>query len=105
MQSRAAFREYLPIIGCYTPIHDITIREEINTYPINSDESKAFIDAQYNEVKTERRIKARLNSGDEITHKISLAVQKIYEKIHTLNTNTQTTTILVSLNLQLNSSH
>ena len=36
-QSRAAFREYLPIIGCYKPIHDIANREEINKYPINSD--------------------------------------------------------------------
>ena len=79
-QSRAAFREYLPIIGCYTPIHSITTQEEINNYPINSDESKAFIDTQYNEVKTEKSIKARLNSSDEITDKISLAVQKMYEE-------------------------
>ena len=78
--SRTAFREYLPIIGCYTPIHDITTREEINNYPINSDESKAFIDTQYNEVETERSIKALLNSSDEITDKISLAVQKMYEE-------------------------
>ena len=79
-QSRAAFREYLPIIGCYTPIYSITTQEEINNYPINSDESKAFIDTQYNEVETEKSIKARLNSGDEITDKISLAVQKMYEE-------------------------
>ena len=79
-QSREAFREYLPIIGCYTPIYDITSREDINKYPINSDESKAFIDTQYNEVETEKSIKARLNSSDEITDKISLAVQKMYEE-------------------------
>jgi len=70
----------LPIIGCYTPIHSITTQEDINKYPINSDESKAFIDTQYNEVETEKSIKARLNSSDEITDKISLAVQKMYEE-------------------------
>ncbi len=79
-QSRASFREYLPIIGCYTPIHNITTQEEINNYPINSDESKAFIDTQFNEVETEKSIKARLKSSDEITDKISLAVQKMYEE-------------------------
>ena len=79
-QSRAAFSEYLPIIGSYTPIHDITTQEEINKYPINSDESKAFIDTQYNEVETEKSIKARLNSSDDITDKISRAVQQMYEE-------------------------
>ena len=32
--------EYLPIIGCYIPIHVITNQGEINRYPINSEESK-----------------------------------------------------------------
>ncbi|ABB36025.1 hypothetical protein Syncc9605_2293 [Synechococcus sp. CC9605] len=79
-ESRSAFRKYLPIIGCYTPIYDIASREDINKYPINSDESKAFIDTQYNDVETEKSIKARLNSSNEITDKISLAVQKMYEE-------------------------
>lgn len=70
----------MPIIGCYTPIYDIASREDINKYPINSDESKAFIDTQYNDVETEKSIKARLNSSNEITDKISLAVQKMYEE-------------------------
>ena len=49
------------MIGCYRPIHSITTQQEIKSYPINSDESKAFIDMQYNEFETEQDIKACLD--------------------------------------------
>jgi len=79
-KSEATFKEYLPIIGCYNPIHDFTTQEAISTYPINSDESKAFIDTQYKEVETEKSLKARLRYSKEITDEVSLAVQQMYEE-------------------------
>jgi 2-polyprenyl-3-methyl-5-hydroxy-6-metoxy-1,4-benzoquinol methylase len=79
-KSQGTFNEYLPMIGCYRPIHSITTKEGINSYPVNSDESKAFIDAQYNELETEQGIKARLSHRKEITDEVSLAVQQMYEE-------------------------
>ena len=74
------FNQYLPMIGCYRPVHGITTKEAINSYPINSDESKAFIDAQYNEFEIEQGIKARLSHRKEITDEVSLKVQQMYEE-------------------------
>ena len=45
-----------------------------------SDESKAFIDTQYNEVETEKSIKAHLNNSEKITDEVSLSVQQMYEE-------------------------
>ena len=75
-----AFNQYLPMIGCYQPIHGITTKEEINSYPINSNESKIFIDTQYNEFETEQGIRARLVRSKTITNEVSLAVQQMYEE-------------------------
>ena len=79
-KDKEAFNEHLPIIGCYRPIHGITTQKEINSYPINSDESKAFIDTQYNELEIEQSIKSRLGRGKEITDEVSLTVQQMYEE-------------------------
>ena len=79
-KSEKLFNRYLPMIGCYAPIHDITTQEEIRKYPINSDESKAFIDTQYNEVEAEKSIKASLSLSEEVTDDVSTAVQKMYEE-------------------------
>ena len=79
-KSEEFFKRNLAIIGCYTPIHDITNQEEISKYPIMSDESKAFIDTQYNEVETEKSIKAHLSNSENITDEVSLAVQQMYEE-------------------------
>ena len=57
-KSQGSFNEYLPMIGCYRPLHSITTKEAINSYPANSDESKAFVNTQFNEVETEQGIKA-----------------------------------------------
>ena len=79
--SKETFNTYLPMIGCYSSIHGFTIREgDINNYPINSDESKAFIETQYNEVQKEKNIKARLSARHKTTNAISLAVQQMYEE-------------------------
>ena len=74
------FNQYLPIIGCYKAIHSITTEEEISTYFINSEESKAFVNTQYIEVNKEKIFKARLSPGEEITDEVSLAVQQMYEE-------------------------
>ena len=79
-KSKEKFNQYLPIIGCYTAIHGITTQEQIRKYPINSDESRTFIDTQYNEVETEKSIKSRLSQSKEITDEVSLAVQRMYEE-------------------------
>ena len=79
-KSQGSFNEYLPIIGCYRPIHNLVSREEISKYPINSDESKSFINTQYNEFETEQGIKTRLSHKKEITDEVSLAVQQMYEE-------------------------
>jgi len=92
------------MIGCYQPIHGITTKEEINSYPINSNESKIFIDTQYNELEIEQRIKARLGRSKKITNKVSLAVQQMYEENPYLDTNMQTTLTPFSQNQQLSSS-
>ena len=72
--------EYLSIIGCYIPIHVITNQEEISRYPINSEESKAFIDTQYKEAQKEEAIKAHLSQSETITDVVSLSVQRMYEE-------------------------
>ncbi|QNJ04336.1 methyltransferase domain protein [Synechococcus sp. PROS-U-1] len=80
-KSKEKFNQYLPIIGCYTPIHSITARgEDLNNYPINSDEGRAFIETQYREYEGEKAIKAQLSAGQEITDTVSLAVQQMYEE-------------------------
>ena len=79
-KSKEAFNEYLPIIGCYEPIHHITNREGITNYPIHSDESRAFINTQFNEVEKEQSIKIRLSQRLSITNAVSLAVQQMYEE-------------------------
>ncbi|WP_226423717.1 tetratricopeptide repeat protein [Synechococcus sp. HB1133] len=72
--------EYLPMIGCYIPIHVITNQGEISRYPINSEESKAFIDTQFKEVQKEEAIKARLSYSEEINDEVSRVVQQMYEE-------------------------
>ena len=79
-KSKEKLNQYLPIIGCYTAIHGITTQEEIREYPINSDESRSFIDTQYNEVETEKNINSRLSMSQKISDGISLAVQQMYEE-------------------------
>ena len=79
-KTKEARNDYLPMIGCYRAIHDITTQEQISTYPINSDESRALIDSQYNEVEAEQGIKVRLGRGKTITNEVSLAVQHMYEE-------------------------
>ena len=79
-KNKEKINQYLPIIGCYKPIHGITTLEEIRKYPINSDESRCFIDAQYNEVATEKNIKSRLRTSQKIHNDVSLAVQQMYEE-------------------------
>ena len=79
-KGKDAFNQYLPIIGCYQSIHNLAHREVISKYSINSDESKAFVDTQYNEPKTEQGIKAHLSHKKEITDEVSLAVQQMYEE-------------------------
>ena len=74
------FNQYLPMIGCYRPLHSITTKEAINSYPVNSDESKAFVNTQFNEVETEQGIKARLGHSKKITNEVSLDVQQMYEE-------------------------
>ena len=54
-QSRAAFREYLPIIGCYTPIHSITTQEDINKYPIPSIATRARPSSTPNTTRSKQR--------------------------------------------------
>ena len=68
------------MIGCYRPIHGITTKEAINSYPINSDESEAFINTQFNEFETEQDIKACLGPSKTITNEVSLDVQQMYEE-------------------------
>ena len=68
------------MIGCYRPIHGITTKEAINSYPINSDESEAFINTQFNECETEQDIKDRLGHSKKITNEVSLDVQQMYEE-------------------------
>ena len=79
-KSKESFNQYLPIIGCYKPIHSITTREEISKYPTNSNESKSFINTQYKEVEKEKAIKASLSMSQKITDAVSLAVQQMYEE-------------------------
>ena len=80
-KSKAAFNQYLPVIGCYTPIHYIINGEdELDKYPITSDESRAFIDTQYKEVQEEKATKILLRSSEKIFDTVSLAVQKMYEE-------------------------
>jgi 2-polyprenyl-3-methyl-5-hydroxy-6-metoxy-1,4-benzoquinol methylase len=81
-KSEKLFNRYLPMIGCYAPIHVLTTQEEISKYPINSDESKAFIDTQYNEIEAEKSIKASLSLSlsEEVTDDVSIAVQQMYEE-------------------------
>ena len=67
------------MISCYRPIHSITTQQEIKSYPINSDESKAFIDMQYNEFETGQDVKACLDRRKEITDKVSISHQQMYE--------------------------
>ena len=78
--SKENFNEYLPIIGCYVPIHRIATPAEIGRYPISSDESKAFINCQYIEDEKENSIKDRLGQGTKILDSVSLAVQQMYEE-------------------------
>ena len=80
-KNKETFNQYLPIIGCYTPIHSITARgEDLNNYPISSDESRAFIETQYKDSKKEAAIKSQLSMGQKITDTVSLAVQQMYEE-------------------------
>ena len=80
-KSKETFNQYLPIIGCYYPIHSITAQgEDLNNYPINSYESRAFIETQYKESEEEKAIKAQLSAGQKITDTVSLAVQQMYEE-------------------------
>jgi tetratricopeptide (TPR) repeat protein len=79
-KSKEKFNQYLPIIGCYTAIHGITTQEEVDKYPINSDESRAFIDIQFNDIAKEKSIKARLGASQQINDAISRAVQQMYEE-------------------------
>ena len=79
-KGKEAFNQYLPIIGCYQSIHNLAPRKEISKYSINSDESKAFFDTQYNEPETEQGIKVHLSHKKEITDEVSLAVQQMYEE-------------------------
>ena len=78
-RSKENLNQYLPIIGCYTAIHGITTHEDIIKYSINSDESEAFINTQYNDLAKEQCIKSGLSSSRIITDTISLAVQQMYE--------------------------
>ena len=79
-KSKESFNQLLPIIGCYTPIHDIRIEEtKIREYPVNSDESKAFINTQYKETKELLAIQANLTQDQKITDPVSLEVRKMYE--------------------------
>ena len=79
-ESKETFNTFLPIIGCYTAIHEITTQDEIITYSIKSDESRAFIDTQYNEIAKEKTIKVQLSTSQTITDTVSLSVQKMYEE-------------------------
>ena len=80
-KSKEIFNQYLPIIGCYTPIHSITTQAEyLDNYPISSDESRAFIETQYKDSKIEAVIKSQLSMGQKITDTVSLAVQQMYEE-------------------------
>jgi len=80
-KSKESFNQLLPIIGCYTPIHDIRIEEtKIREYPVNSDESKAFINTQYKETKKVLAIQSKLIQRQKITDPVSLEVKKMYEE-------------------------
>ncbi len=80
-KSQARFNQVLPIIGCYQPIHTIKYPGvDLNNYPITSDESSAFIEAQYKDVGQDKAIKIRLSQSQQITDIISLEVQQMYEE-------------------------
>ena len=79
-KSKESFNQSLPIIGCYTSIHDTRIEEtKIRGYPVNSDESKAFINTQYKETKELLAIQTNLTQDQKITDPVSLEVRKMYE--------------------------
>ena len=80
-KSQARFNQVLAIIGCYTSINTIKApAEKLNNYPISSAEGKAFIDTQHKEVEQDKSAKTRLKKSQQITDKVSLKVQQMYEE-------------------------
>ncbi|WP_236065945.1 class I SAM-dependent methyltransferase [Prochlorococcus marinus] len=78
--SQDLFNQYLAIIACYKPIHQLNLSSEwLKNYPRPCYESRALLQTQLEEPKKEERIKVSIQSGLEIADAISLKVQAIYE--------------------------
>ena len=78
--NQEAFDQYLAIVACYTPLHQLDLNKEwLESYPNASHESKALIQSQLEEPREEKRIKASIQGDWEIADSVSLKVQVMYE--------------------------
>ncbi|KZR66017.1 class I SAM-dependent methyltransferase [Prochlorococcus sp. MIT 1306] len=80
-ENEDAFSEYLAIIACYIPIHQLNLNQEwLKHYPTNNQGRKTLIQIQLEEPQKEESIKASIQKNLEIANAVSLKVQDMYEE-------------------------
>ncbi|NMP05999.1 tetratricopeptide repeat protein [Cyanobacteria bacterium 150NLHA] len=75
------FDQYLSVIACYVPIHELEFqREWLNSYLTLNEESNLLIKIQFEEPLQEEELKNSLRSFSTISDAVSVEVKAMYEK-------------------------